>query len=264
MSSYSKAPRGLFVLLRVRSIFTPISVSPGPSLRQCPIHYAFRAGRNLPDKEFRYLRTVIVTAAVHRGFSSELSPLPLTFRHWAGVSLYTSSCDFAQTCVFDKQLIGPFLCGLFDLRRVCAFSLPRRSLSRSYGSNLPNSLTKVLPFPLVFSTHLPVSVCGTVTQVSLEVFLGGLGSVTSALADSPSLLSSSGLLTPPSAPTSLAPARPTAGQPTLPRHPFAQSTLRGTGILTCCPSATRFRLTLGPTNPTWINLPSETLDIRGL
>ena len=31
-----------------------------------------RAGRNLPDKEFRYLRTVIVTAAVYWGFNSEL------------------------------------------------------------------------------------------------------------------------------------------------------------------------------------------------
>ena len=70
--SYSKAPRGLFVLLRVRGIFTATSISPGPSLRQCPTRYAIRAGRNLPDKEFRYLRTVIVTAAVHRGFSSEL------------------------------------------------------------------------------------------------------------------------------------------------------------------------------------------------
>jgi hypothetical protein len=125
MSSYSKAPRGLFVQLRVRSIFTPNSVSPGPSLRQCPIRYAFRAGRNLPDKEFRYLRTVIVTAAVHRGFSSELSPLPLTFRHWAGVSLYTSSYDFAQTCVFGKQSIGPFLCDLFKLQGVRPFTLMR-------------------------------------------------------------------------------------------------------------------------------------------
>ena len=35
-------------------------------------HYAFRAGQNLPDKEFRYLRTVIVTAAVHWGLSSVL------------------------------------------------------------------------------------------------------------------------------------------------------------------------------------------------
>ena len=67
----SKAPRGLFVLLRVRCIFTPISISPGPLLRQRPTCYTIRAGRNLPDKEFRYLRTVIVTAAVHRGFGSE-------------------------------------------------------------------------------------------------------------------------------------------------------------------------------------------------
>ena len=41
-------------------------------LRQCPDRYAIRAGQNLPDKEFRYLRTVIVTAAVHRGFGSML------------------------------------------------------------------------------------------------------------------------------------------------------------------------------------------------
>jgi hypothetical protein len=67
----SKAPRGLFVLLRVTRIFTRTSISPGPSLRQCSSRYAIRAGRNLPDKEFRYLRTVIVTAAVHRGFGSK-------------------------------------------------------------------------------------------------------------------------------------------------------------------------------------------------
>ncbi len=63
MPSCSKAPWGLSVQSRVTCIFTGISISPGPSLRQCPNRYAFRAGRNLPDKEFRYLRTVIVTAA---------------------------------------------------------------------------------------------------------------------------------------------------------------------------------------------------------
>jgi hypothetical protein len=72
MTGCSKAPRGLFVLLRVLRIFTQTSISPGPSLRQCPTRYTIRAGRNLPDKEFRYLRTVIVTAAVHRGFGSKL------------------------------------------------------------------------------------------------------------------------------------------------------------------------------------------------
>jgi len=35
-------------------------------------------GNYSPDKEFRYLRTVIVTAAVYRGFSSELRPYGLT------------------------------------------------------------------------------------------------------------------------------------------------------------------------------------------
>ena len=80
-------------------------------MRQCPDHYTIRAGRNLPDKEFRYLRTVIVTAAVNWGFGSMLSHIPLTFQHWAGVSSYTSSFDFAETCVFAKQLPGPIHCG---------------------------------------------------------------------------------------------------------------------------------------------------------
>ena len=39
-------------------------------MRQCPDRYTIRAGQNLPDKEFRYLRTVIVTAAVYWGFNS--------------------------------------------------------------------------------------------------------------------------------------------------------------------------------------------------
>ena len=83
-------------------------------MRQCPDHYTIRAGQNLPDKEFRYLRTVIVTAAVYWGFNSELALLLLTFQHRAGVSPYTSSYDLAETCVFDKQLPGPILCGSFS------------------------------------------------------------------------------------------------------------------------------------------------------
>jgi hypothetical protein len=112
VASCSKAPRGLFVLARVTRIFTGTSISPSPSLRQRPDRYAIRAGRNLPDKEFRYLRTVIVTAAVYRGFDSELAPLLLTFRHWAGVSPYMSAFALARTCVFAKQSPGPFHCGL--------------------------------------------------------------------------------------------------------------------------------------------------------
>src|SRR5690554_5635480 len=78
MPGCSKAPRGLSVQPRVTCIFTGTAISPGPSLRQRPSRYAIRAGRNLPDKEFRYLRTVIVTAAVYWGFGSELRPFELT------------------------------------------------------------------------------------------------------------------------------------------------------------------------------------------
>ena len=71
----SKAPRGLSVLSWVTCIFTGATISPSLSLRQRSSRYAIRAGRNLPDKEFRYLRTVIVTAATHQGFSSKLQAL---------------------------------------------------------------------------------------------------------------------------------------------------------------------------------------------
>ena len=111
MPNCSKAPRGLFVLLRTDGIFTVNALSPSSSSRQYPYHYSIRAGQNLPDKEFRYLRTVIVTAAVHRGFSSKRKPLPLTFRHRAGVTPYTSTFVLAESCVFGKQLHGFFSCG---------------------------------------------------------------------------------------------------------------------------------------------------------
>ena len=79
----------------------------------------------------------------------------MTFQHRAGVSPHTSSYDLAETCVFGKQLLGPFICGLV--------SLPRLPLLRTYGVNLPSSLTTLLPLVLGFSPHPPVSVCGTGT-----------------------------------------------------------------------------------------------------
>ena len=117
------------------------SISLSRCWRQRGSRYAIRAGRNLPDKEFRYLRTVIVTAAVYWGFSSELAPLPLTFQHRAGVRPYTSPCGFAEPCVFSKQSPPPGLCPrpplarqpgllLANLRRYFAEFLQHRSLKR--------------------------------------------------------------------------------------------------------------------------------------
>src|SRR5215813_2788631 len=109
---YSKGARGLSVLWRASGVFTGTTNSPGKLSRQSSDHYAIRAGRNLPDKEFRYLRTVIVTAAVHWGFSSKLHR-PLSLRRLTSPfnlpapgrrqPLYVVF-DFAETCVFVKQL----------------------------------------------------------------------------------------------------------------------------------------------------------------
>ena len=110
MLSCSEGSRGLSVPLRVIGIFTDTTISPSSWLRQCPDRYTIRAGRNLPDKEFRYLRTVIVTAAVHWGFRSELALTTLTFQHRAGVRPYTSTYVLAEPCVFDKQSHLPGLC----------------------------------------------------------------------------------------------------------------------------------------------------------
>jgi hypothetical protein len=113
---YSKGSRGLSVLSWEPGIFTGSTVSLSPPPRQRPDRYAIRAGRNLPDKEFRYLRTVIVTAAVYRGFDLELLPgcpritpplnLPAPGRRQALYVVF----DLAEPCVFSKQSPGPFHC----------------------------------------------------------------------------------------------------------------------------------------------------------
>ena len=170
MLSCSKGSRGLFVPLRVIGIFTDTTISPSSRLRQCPDRYTIRAGRNLPDKEFRYLRTVIVTAAVYWGFNSKLRVswlLLLTFQHRAGVRPYTSSFDFAKPYVFVKQSPGPFFCDLPSLGR-CPFSL-------SYRTILPSSLAADHSSALILYTWPRVSVCSTgAVWICLAVFLGSL------------------------------------------------------------------------------------------
>ncbi len=150
MPAYSKAPRGLSVLSWVSRIFTTTTISPDPLLRQCPNRYTFRAGRNLPDKEFRYL------------------------------SSYTSSFDLAETCVFGKQSLGPILCG-HQLLHPFRFHNQWHPFSRSYGVILPSSLTKVLPRVLGFSPRLPVSVLVRVSYHSIVPFLDSVESVASLL-----------------------------------------------------------------------------------
>ena len=74
----------------------------------------------------------------------------------------------------------PLVCATSNSSESKSRHHPRSSFSRSYGCNLPSSLTIVLPIALVFSTRPPVSVWGTGT-VSTHCwdFLGSMGSVTS-------------------------------------------------------------------------------------
>ena len=65
-------------------------------------------------------------------------------------------------------------------RGVNPVTLIGSSFSRSYGCNLPSSLTIVLPIALVFSTRPPVSVWGTGTvPTHCWAFLGSVESMTS-------------------------------------------------------------------------------------
>ena len=152
-------------------------------MRQWGSRYAIRAGRNLPDKEFRYLRTVIVTAAVYRGFGSPLRPEELTGslnlpapgrRQTLYVVLSTS-----QSPVFLVNSRYPLLSATPASSRSKSLHQPGHTFSRSYGVNLPSSLTRVLSSALACSAHLPVLVCGTVTRcIPYEAFLGSMGSPT--------------------------------------------------------------------------------------
>ena len=126
---YSKGSWGLSVLLRVSGIFTGTTTSP-----------------RLPDKEFRYLRTVIVTADIHGGFGSELRGCPLTpcLDLSALVTCHTLCVHFAcsQSAVFLlNSRMGPFT------------APPGIALEdpffRSYGAILPSSLTRFLSRALV-------------------------------------------------------------------------------------------------------------------
>ena len=127
---------------------------------------------------------------------------------------------------------------------------------------MPSSLTKVISRTLVFSTRLPVSVCGTGTYgAPCEAFLGGrptrlrtvsrprLGQALGRMADLPA--------TPRPVPfpgSSI--ARCALPPASLLRY---GRPIHGSGMLTGCPSPTPLGLGLGPTDPEPTNVAQGTL-----
>ena len=152
-------------MLRVNCICTAISISLSPSPRQWGCRYTIRAGRNLPDKEFRYLRTVIVTAAVYWGFGSPLllirmtDPLNLPAPGRCQTLYVHFTC--LQSPVFLVNSRNPHFSAAQLCFRCKTLHTIRPTFFRSYGGNLPSSLERVLSNALGFSPHPPESVYGT-------------------------------------------------------------------------------------------------------
>src|SRR5205085_8333466 len=86
-----------------------------------------------------------------------------------------------------------------------------RPFSRSYGAILPSSFSRVLPIALVFSTCPPVSVLVRARPTSLDAFLGGMASRTSASTASASRLRLIGDGFPYLPPYAVTPGRPSPG-----------------------------------------------------
>ena len=135
--------------------------------------------------------------------------------------------------------------------------------SRSYETNLPSSLTKGRPFTWVYSTSLPVSVCGTGATVLARGFSWqpGINTCAGSCEPTPHHLSVNAVADlPTTAPYQLGGLATRCLPSCVP--PSLITTRGGTGLSTCCPSATPRGLALGPTNPRRTNLASEPLGLR--
>ena len=117
-----------------------------------------RQGISLPEDRYSYGRRLL---GLQFNASALTSHLLLTFQHRAGVTLYTSPCGFAESCVLVKQSLGPLHCGSFE-----------HSFSRTYGVILPSSLATVLSLTSGYSPCPPVSVLVRAGCTLLEAFPG--------------------------------------------------------------------------------------------
>ncbi len=126
MPDYSKASRGLFVLVEVGRVFTANAISPSEGSRQLLARYAFRAGHQLSDKELRYRRTVLFC------YSPALAGWSRRFRRTPYVSIriglyHPHYCEVWRIVSEDSPLSGVFPAD-------CPYSLDFQELT----SLLPN------------------------------------------------------------------------------------------------------------------------------
>jgi len=112
-------------------------------------------GRNLLDKEFRYLRTVIFTAAVYYYFYFKpFKTKNITFTAPGRCQTLYIIFTILQSPVFLLNSRHPLIC----YTQSKTLNLFEHSFSRSYRVILPSSFNIILPIILVYYTSSPVSV----------------------------------------------------------------------------------------------------------
>lgn len=125
--------------------------------------------------------------------------------------------------------------------------LPGRTLSRSYGTNLPSSFSRVLSSALEYSSRPPVSVCGTViVRLKLRGFSWNHFQLLRSRRSSRHTLESCARIC---LSAFFNAATGTSNTRTTFRDPSPIASNNGAGILTCFPSATHFCLALGADSP---------------
>jgi len=74
----------------------------------------------------------------------------LILQHWAGVSLNTSFCKLAETCVFVKQSLSPILCQLYKVTFTKSLLIPK--LQSHFAELLQHNYLKRLSLLNLFTS----------------------------------------------------------------------------------------------------------------
>src|SRR5262249_58690889 len=139
----------------------------------------------------------------------------------AGVRLYTSSCELAESCVFDKQSLEPILCGAPPCEGAPLVPRVRGHFAEFLHEGSPERLR-------ILAWHTCVGLRYGPQVRPRRLFAAGSSSGFQSSCRPCGTGASS-------TPTRIGPA-----------SPDDSTSPRGGGILTACPSATPLGLALGP------------------
>ena len=140
------------------SIFTHTAISPSLWLRQYPSRYAIRAGRNLPDKEFRLI-CCLNLYRMHVVRQAGRSFLPTSLCRHRVRTISSSPSGDGWRMVSEDSRAGA---------RVFPADCPHRRIFTALCALVPNGYSE---FPAYSQLHSPSSPTGGAAPHSLRGFL---------------------------------------------------------------------------------------------